>query len=254
MKKNLLLLAVLLSFVLTAGAQSFKRHAHVLVLTEGQGQHKPMSDAAIQWLVDESKVLDFNLQVMRSPNYLDRPGALDEFDLIIQLDYPPFAWNEGAAHNFIEYIEKGKGAWIGFHHASLLGEFEGYKLWQWFSDFLGGIVYQNYIAPLADGQLNIEDANHPVMEGVPSSFIIEDDEWYIYDHSPREKVQVLASVDESTYSPDSNIKMGDHPVIWTNPQVKARNVYFQIGHSPKLYRNRYFTRMFHNAIHWCLMK
>ena len=227
-------------------------HGQVLVLTEGQGQHKPMSDAAIKWLVDESVTLDFSLQVMRSPNYLDRPGALDEFDLIIQLDYPPYAWNEGAARNFVQYIEEGRGGWIGFHHASLLGEFDGFPMWEWFSNFLGGIRYQNYIADLADGVLEIEAREHPIMEGVPASFIIPDDEWYIYDRSPREAVEVLASVDEDSYCPASEIRMGDHPVVWTNPRVKARNVYFQIGHSPLLYSNPHFTRMLHNALVWML--
>ena len=34
-------------------------------------------------------------------------------------------------------------------------------------------------------------------------------EWYTYDKSPRPNVRVLASVDEATYTPASDIKMGD---------------------------------------------
>ena len=44
--------------------------------------------------------------------------------------------------------------------------------------------------------------------------------------------------------------MGDHPVIWTNPDKKARNVYFQFGHSPRLFESPDFTRLFANAIRW----
>lgn len=250
--KKLLILMFILYGSMSASAQLHMRHSNVLVLTEGQGQHKPMSDAALKWLVDESNKLNFTMQVMSSPNLLDRPGSMDHFNLIIQLDYPPYAWSEGAARNFVDYIEQGKGAWIGFHHASLLGEFDGYGLWDWFSQFLGGIVYQNYIAEKADGVMTVEMPEHPVMQGVDTKFIIPDDEWYIYDHSPRGKVDVLASVDESTYSIDTKIKMGDHPVVWSNPNVKARNIYFQIGHSEKLYQTEDFTRMFHNAIKWGL--
>jgi type 1 glutamine amidotransferase len=61
---------------------------------------------------------------------------------------------------------------------------------------------------------------------------------------------VLASVDENTYSPNSKLKMGDHPVIWTNEHVKARNVYIFIGHHPELFQNPAYTRLFHNAILW----
>ena len=48
---------------------------------------------------------------------------------------------------------------------------------------------------------------------------------------------VIASVDESTYNPDSDIKMGDHPVIWSNLNFKARNIYIFMGHSLDLFNN-----------------
>jgi hypothetical protein len=52
---------------------------------------------------------------------------------IIQLDYPPYGWKADAMDAFIDYMEKGKGGWIGLHHATLLGEFDGYPMWTWFS-------------------------------------------------------------------------------------------------------------------------
>lgn len=45
-------------------------------------------------------------------------------------------------------------------------------------------------------------------------------------------------------------KMGDHPVIWTNENMKARNVYIFMGHHPDLFENQEFTTIFHNAILW----
>jgi hypothetical protein len=44
--------------------------------------------------------------------------------------------------------------------------------------------------------------------------------------------------------------MGDHPVIWTNEHVKARNVYIFMGHHGELFQNSAFTTIFHNAILW----
>ena len=169
-----------------------------------------------------------------------------------QLDFPPYTWPKEAEDAFVKYIEEGRGGWIGFHHATLLGEFDGYPMWQWFSDFMGGVRFKNYIAPLADGTLIVEDKQHPVMKDVPASFVVPDDEWYTYDKSPRPNVHVLANVDESSYTPASDIKMGDHPVVWVNESKKARNVYFQIGHSSKLYETEGFTTMFRNAINWTL--
>ena len=179
---------------------------------------------------------------------------LNRFHLIIQLDYPPYTWSEAAQAAFTKYIDEGRGGWIGFHHATLLGEFDGYPMWQWFSDFMGGVRFKNYIAPLADGVVITEDSEHPVMKGVQGTFIIPDDEWYTYDKSPRRNVHVLAHVDEYSYTPASDVKMGDHPVVWVNESKKARNVYFQIGHSKKLYETEDFTKMFRNAIQWTLKK
>lgn len=227
-----------------------KQHkTKVLVLTERGGQHGGFTDAGMKWLVEEGAKQNFSITEINNAQPITE-AYLSQFSLIIQLDFPPYTWPKEAEDAFIKYIEEGRGGWIGFHHASLLGEFDGYPMWQWFSDFMGGIRYKNYIAPLADGTLVVEDKQHPVMKGVPASFIIPDDEWYTYDKSPRPNVHVLANVDESTYTPASDIKMGDHPVVWVNESKKARNVYFQIGHSKKLYDTEGFTTMFRNAIQW----
>ena len=224
----------------------------VVILSENAGQHKPFSDAAIKWLIDESALWNMQIQIFTNANYLADKNLIDSTDLIIQLDFPPYTWNEQAKANFIEYINEGHGAWIGFHHATLLGDFDGWPMWNWFSDFMGGITFKNYIAPLADGTVNVEAPAHPVMDGVAPSFVLADDEWYTYDRSPRPNVDVIASVDESTYSPASDVKMGDHPVVWSNPDVKAKNVYFQMGHSPRLFDSPDFCRMFRNALEWAL--
>ena len=225
--------------------------AKVLVLTERGGQHGGFTDAGMRWLAAESAKGNFSITEINNARNITE-AYLSQFSLVIQLDFPPYTWPKEAEDAFVKYIEEGRGGWIGFHHATLLGEFDGYPMWQWFSDFMGGVRFKNYIAPLANGTLIVEDKQHPVMKDVPASFVVPDDEWYTYDKSPRPNVHVLANVDESSYTPASDIKMGDHPVVWVNESKKARNVYFQIGHSSKLYETEGFTTMFRNAINWTL--
>ncbi len=55
-----------------------------------------------------------------------KKSVLDGTDLVIQLDFPPYTWPKEAEQNFVDYINEGRGGWIGFHHATLLGEFDGY--------------------------------------------------------------------------------------------------------------------------------
>lgn len=225
----------------------------VLILTERGGQHGSFTDAGLAWLDSFSKENNFSYTEINNTERINK-AFLDQYRLIIQLDFPPYTWTKEAEEAFIKYIEEGKGGWIGFHHATLLGEFDGYTMWQWFSDFMGGIRFKNYIAELATAAVHVEDTAHPVMKGVSPSFSIPDDEWYTFDKNPRDNVHVLAAVDESTYTPPSDIKMGDHPAVWTNKNVKARNVYFLMGHAGSLFESDDFVKMFSNAILWAIEK
>lgn len=220
-----------------------------LVLAESGGHHIEYSKRARAWLSDLAAKRNFAFDYVENTDTITE-ASLRRYQLFIQLDYPPYAWKPKAAAAFEKYIDEGRGGWIGFHHATLLGEFDGYDKWDWFAKFMGDITFKNYIATFAKAEVHVEEAKHPVMEGIPASFWVEKEEWYTYDRSPRPNVEVLARVDESTYQPDSPIKMGDHPVVWTNPKKKARNVYIFMGHSPDLFDNPAYTRLFRNAIFW----
>jgi type 1 glutamine amidotransferase len=248
------ILAVLFFFNGTRSAgQSRTPVFKVLAMAEPGGHHIAYSKTARIWLDSLANSHNFTI------DYIDKTDPINDaylarYQLIIQLDYVPYGWKPEAVLAFEKYINEGRGGWIGFHHATLLGEFDGYKIWPWFSDFMGSIRYKNYIADFAAAEVKVENRKHPVMEGIPASFRVKKEEWYIYDKSPRPHVDVIASVDESTYIPDSKIKMGDHPVIWSNPKVKAKNIYIFMGHSPTLFESTEYKGLFKNAIFWAAKK
>lgn len=252
MRKTAFAFIFCLLIVCTARAQKAPRFK-VIALYENGGHHIDYSKAAIAWLNKLAADSNFTIDYIRNTDKIDS-AFLANYQLFIELDYPPYAWKDKAAAAFQSYIEQGKGGWIGFHHATLLGEFDGYPMWQWFSKFMGGIRYKNYIATFVKATVNVEDQEHPVMKGVSRAFSVEKEEFYTYEESPRPNVHVLASVDEATYMPDSDIKMGDHPVVWTNPHYKARNIYIFMGHSPILFQSRDYTTLFSNAIFWAAGK
>jgi len=223
---------------------------HVIALAEPNSIHKPFVEAAKGWLSRESITDGFAIDYIPNTESIDEK-FLSQYQLFIQLDYPPYGWTQTAQTAFINYIEQGKGGWIGFHHAALLGEFDGYPMWDWFSNFMGGIRYKDYIATFVTATVKVEAPEHPVMKGVPATFEIDREEWYTWNKSPRPNVKVLATVDETTYSPDSKLKMGgDHPVVWSNENTKARNVYIFMGHRAEHFQNPAYTTMVHNAILW----
>lgn len=225
----------------------------VLALYENGGHHIEYSKRAMRWLDKLALDSNFSIDYRTGTDSIDE-WVLSKYRLIIQLDYAPYAWKPAAVSAFQNYIEQGRGGWIGFHHASLLGEFDGYPMWQWFSKFMGGIRWKDYIARFASATVHVEDHLSPLMKGIPDSFRVQKEEWYTYDKSPRPNVHVIASVDESSYRPDTTIKMGDHPVIWSNERMKARNVYIFMGHSPVLFEDSVYKRIFCNAIFWAAGK
>jgi type 1 glutamine amidotransferase len=232
-----------------ADAQTDTNHFRALVLAERGDQHEAFVAAALVWLKTTAQQENFSFDVFNNPDKFTKP-FLAKYQVFIQLNYPPYRWSDEAKSAFQDYIEQGRGGWVGMHHATLLGEFDGYAMWPWFSDFMGGIRFKDYIARRVSGTVILEDAAHPCFKGLPPRFVIDEEEWYTYDRSPRPNVHVLAHVDEASYTPPSDIEMGDHPVIWTNEKMKARNIYFQMGHHPSLLGNTNYTTLLRNSILW----
>jgi hypothetical protein len=232
-----------------AEAQERPPRFRVIALAEHGGIHKPFVEAAKVWLGKLAAENNFVVDYIEDTKEIN-DSFLAKYNLFLQLNYPPYNWTDAAQASFVKYIEQGKGGWIGFHHATLLGEFDGFQMWPWFHEFMGEIRFKDYIATFVSGTITVEDKNHPAMKGVALPFVIEREEWYTWDTTPRPNVHVLASVDEKTYTPATDKKMGDHPVIWTNEHYKARNIYVFMGHHPELFNNPAFTQIFRNSIFW----
>ncbi len=223
----------------------------VVALAErGGGDHQRFVDAARVYLNKLAAENDFAVDYISGTERINAE-SLAQYQLFIQLNYPPYRWVPVAKKAFEDYITQGKGGWIGFHHAGLLGDFDGYPMDPWFSKFLGDIRFTHYLPDFAKATVKIEDASHPLAKGLPASFVIDKEEWYTWSRSPRPNVKVLATVDEASYVPQTMIKMGgDHPVVWSNPNFKAPNVYIFMGHHGGLFDSPEFVQLFRNAIFW----
>src|SRR4051812_18754531 len=124
MKKISLVLSFCFLAVITASAQKAPRFK-VIALYENGGHHIEYSKMAKVWLNRLAADSDFSVDYIQSTDAIDS-AFLSKYQLFIQMDYPPYAWKEKAVKAFEKYIDEGKGGWIGFHHATLLGEFDGY--------------------------------------------------------------------------------------------------------------------------------
>jgi uncharacterized protein len=155
----------------------------VLALYENGGHHVEYSARARVWLAKLAADSNFAIDYLTHTDSIT-DELLAKYQLILQLDFVPYGWTTTAMSAFRKYIEEGRGGWVGFHHASLVGEFDKQPMWPWFHDFMGGIRWKDYIARFARGTVRVEDRGHPVMMGLPDSFVVQREEWYTYDRSP----------------------------------------------------------------------
>ena len=162
-----------------------------------------------------------------------------------------------------QYINNG-GGYFGIHAASSIG---GYTTeWPWYRQLIGAaftghtaaVVYgptpiptssgARYGGTIADAPPDAESISEAVamVTWQNATVLVEDstclathglatastrsDEWYGFDANPRENVNVVATVDESTYDPGPGMMGADHPIIWWHNFAGGRSVYNAMGH------------------------
>ncbi|MDB5135640.1 MAG: ThuA protein, partial [Mucilaginibacter sp.] len=129
----------------TTLAQTHKKpRFRALAIAEIGGGHALFDVAAKIWLNKLAADSNFTIDYIIDTKPITK-SYLKQYQLFIQLDYPPYPWSNEAQDAFEKYIKKGKGGWIGFHHPTLLGVFDGYPMWQWYSGFMGNIMFKNNI-------------------------------------------------------------------------------------------------------------
>lgn len=125
---------------------------------------------------------------------------------------------------FEQYIRSG-GGYAGIHAASFT-EYE----WPWYGALVGA-YFDSHPEVQAANQI-VEDLTH-VSTAHLNTIWARTDEWYDYRSNPRAQVNVLLSLDESSYSGG---RMGaDHPSAWYHDYDGGRSWYTGGGHTHESY-------------------
>lgn len=237
-------------FCLNIKIEAQNQKLKVLVVASSDHDHSPMITAAKQFFEGLASANHFEVDFTRDAKMITE-NNLSNYQVFIQLHLAPFDMTQQQQFAVQQYISRGRG-WIGIHAAGLTGKaFIDPKTpyWQWFEKVMGDVVYSPHPA-IQNGNVVVEDPNHPVTKNLPASFTIRD-EWYEFNKSPRPNVHILATADETSYKPAK--PMGDHPIIWTNPQYD-RVLYIGIGHDVTICKDPNFAILMKNAIYWAASK
>jgi len=174
---------------------------------------------------------------------------LAHFDVVLGNNTTGDNWDLAQKTAFVQFVERG-GGFVGVHGAAGTR----YEYWDWYKDTLIGARFIGHpvFPQLQDATVVVEDAAHPAMRTLPARFTAHD-EWYSFAASPRGRVRVLATLDESSYSPRelfSSIAMGDHPVVWSHCIGRGRSFYSALGHTAAAYATKEHTALLEGALAW----
>ena len=152
------------------------------------------------------------------------PTNLARYQVIIFLSTSGDILNDEQQAAFRDYLERGGGL-VGIH-AAVAGDVATEGGWPWYGEALCA-RFTNHSA-IVEAAIEVEDARNPSTKGLPKRWV-RTDEWYNFIESPRGKVRVLASLDESTYR--GGTMGGDHPIAWCKQIGQGRVWYTALGHT-----------------------
>ncbi len=243
MKKNLLIFVVFIASCTGLPAQQ-PEPLNILVFSRTAGFRHASISSGLRMLYDLSKEQNWIITATEDASLFD-DDFLKRFDVAVFLNPTQDVLNEAQQTAFEKFIDSGKG-FVGIH-ASADCEYD----WAWYGR-LNGAYFKTH-PPAQKATIKIEDTSHPAMkpfEGMKTYTTV--DEWYTFKENPRSKVNVLASLDESTVTKSNNDdwKMGDHPIIWWQELNGSRSFYTVFGHTLQAFEDPKVIEHMKIAINW----
>ncbi|MCI5055540.1 MAG: ThuA domain-containing protein [Flavobacteriales bacterium] len=197
-----------------------------LIFTKTVGfQHSSIPDG-IAMISDLSLSHGFTVTQTDNADYF-HPDSLMKFDVVIWLSTTGDVLDSAQQTAFRNYIETG-GSFIGIHAAA-----DCEYNWPWYEELVGR-WFSNHPA-IQPAILDVHDGHtHPSSQPLPSSWS-RTDEWYNFQTPFPDSLEVVLTVDESTYNGGD---MGAfHPISWYHENLGGRSFYTAMGHTSNSYTN-----------------
>jgi len=226
------------------------KHPAILVFSKSNGFRDDPSvnaaEAALKAMADHehwSMAFTDNAAVFNAAD-------LKRFDAVVWNNVSGDVLTIAQRADFKAYVEKG-GGFAGFHGSGG----DPYYDWDWYPDTLLGARFLSHpMSPqFQAAKLKIDDSHDPIVRDLPAEWTMTD-EWYSFKTDPRAKgAHVLVTLDESTYQPMTgkiDIRMGDHPIAWTQCIGDGRSFYTAIGHRPESYTEPNTSVLMEHGVAW----
>ena len=208
-----------------------KENPRILIFSKTAGfyhQSIPKGIQAIQKLGVDFK---FDTDTTRDARQINTEN-LKKYKAVVFLNTTGDILNDEQQSAFESYIRSG-GGFVGVHSATDC-EYD----WQWYGNLVGAYFASH--PQQQEAVLKVHDHTHPATKHLPSEWRRKD-EWYNFKWVAP-KLNVLISLDETSYQPGRN-KMGDnHPMSWYHEYDGGRSFYTALGHTDESYTEPMFLQ------------
>jgi type 1 glutamine amidotransferase len=138
----------------------------------------------------------------------------------------------GAQQTAFEHFSRAGGGFVGVHAAA-----DTEYGWPWYGRLLGARFKSH--PQIQQATIHVTTRRYPSTAGLPRTWI-RVDEWYNFRPNPRPLVRVLATLDETSYSPGDGAMGADHPIAWSHEFQGGRAWYTAGGHTDESYSEPLF--------------
>ncbi|MDP3968624.1 MAG: ThuA domain-containing protein, partial [Nocardioides sp.] len=214
-------------------AQAHPGHGHVLIFTATtQFRHTDAINQGTPVLTAALEAEGVAVTHTEDPAVFTDEG-LAEFDAIMMFQTSGDPWNADQKAALQRFVQAGGGISAVHNATDMRGN------WNWWDDLVGTTMPGHAPTgtdPGLQGTVRVEDRHHPSTEHLDQRWT-RSDEWYNYAVNVRGDAHVLATMDESTYTPGSNAMGYDHPISWCRTYDGARTWVTGMGHFGSHYTN-----------------
>ena len=173
--------------------------------------------------------------------------GLEPFDVVVWLSTTGDVLDAAEEDAFQAFIQAG-GGYVGIHAAA-----DCEYNWPWYGQLLGNDAWFEDHPSIQTATLEREGSGPPAGfpdPGFPDAQTSFVDEWYNFQANPRPAVQVLMTLDESSYNPGDGAMGDDHPIAWAHEFDGGRAFYTGLGHRSETFEDSRFRTQILNAIQW----
>lgn len=223
-----------------ASAQAFAVDVLIFSRTEGF-RHSSIADgiALISTLAGEE---GFTVQTTEDNTFFT-PENLAGFDVVVWLSTTGDVLDADQEGAFEGFIEAG-GGYVGIHAAA-----DCEYGWPWYGGLLGGDAWFASHPAQQDATVVLESLTHPGAGTFAATTTLRE-EWYNFQSNPRPSIEVILTLDESTYDPGVDAMGDDHPIAWAHEYDGGRAFYTGLGHRSETYNRSDFKEQIRGALLW----